>query len=52
VVDVVLPLYLAATAVATDAYDRLRFPDRERRRRLRWHLDVAERIAFPRHLPD
>jgi hypothetical protein len=47
IVDVVLPVYLAATAISSGAYDGLlNVRDRERRR-FRWEVEVGERIAFP-----
>ena len=48
VVDVLLPLYLAATAVSSGAYDRL-LHRRGRNERLRygWQFELEERIAFP-----
>ena len=48
VVDVLLPLYLAATAISSGAYDRLLHKRRgNKRRRYGWRLDLEERIAFP-----
>ena len=48
VVDVLMPLYLAATAVSSGAYDRLVHPPGgSKNRRYSWNLDIEERIAFP-----
>ncbi len=47
VVDVVLPLYLAATAISSGAYDRLLRVRNRKRRRYRWELEIGERITFP-----
>ena len=48
VVDVLLPLYLAATAISSGAYDRLlHLRGGSKRRRYRWLFDIEERIAFP-----
>jgi hypothetical protein len=47
VVDVLLPLYLAATAVSNGAYDRLLQRRSNRQRRHHWLFDIEERIAFP-----
>jgi hypothetical protein len=48
VVDVMLPLYLAASAIASGAYERLLgLPPGWRRRRYNWELEVEEHIAFP-----
>jgi hypothetical protein len=48
VVDVLLPLYLAATAISSDAYDRLlHLRGGSKRRRYCWLFDIEERIAFP-----
>lgn len=47
VVDVVLPLYLAATAISSGAYDRLLRVRGRKRCRYRWELEIGERITFP-----
>jgi hypothetical protein len=48
VVDVLLPLYLAATAISSGAYDRLvRERAGNKRRRYSWKFSAEERIAFP-----
>jgi hypothetical protein len=48
VVDVLLPLHLAAVAVSSGVYDRLlHLRGRDVRRRHDWHLDIEERIVFP-----
>jgi hypothetical protein len=48
VVDVLLPLYLAATAISSGAYDRLlHLRGGSKRRRYSWGFDIQERIAFP-----
>ena len=48
VVDVLLPLYLAATAISSGAYDRLlHLRGGSKRRRYHWLFDIEERIAFP-----
>ena len=48
VVDVFLPLYLAATAISSGAYDRLlHLRGGNKRRRYGWRLELEERIAFP-----
>jgi hypothetical protein len=48
VVDVLLPLYLAATAIANGAYDRLlHLRGGRERRRYCWNFEIEERIAFP-----
>ncbi len=48
VVDVLLPLYLAAIAISSGAYDRLlRLRGGNKRRRYSWRLEIEERIAFP-----
>lgn len=48
VVDVLLPLYLTATAISSGAYDRLlHLRGGSKRRRNRWQFDIEERIAFP-----
>jgi hypothetical protein len=47
VVDVVLPFYIATTAIACGAYDRLLGRQDRPNRRYRWDLYVGERIAFP-----
>lgn len=48
VVNVLLPLYLAATAISSGAYDRfLHLRGGSKRRRYRWLFDIEERIAFP-----
>jgi hypothetical protein len=48
VVDVLLPLYLAATAISSGAYDRLlQLRGGNKRRRYGWRLEIEERIAFP-----
>ena len=50
VVDVMLPLYLAASAIASGAYERLfGLPPGWRRRRYNW--EVEEHIAFPTPWP-
>jgi hypothetical protein len=48
VVDVMLPLYLAATAISSGAYDRLlHLRGGSKRRHYSWGLEIEERIAFP-----
>ena len=48
VVDVLLPLYLAASAISSGAYDRLlHLRGRIKRRRYCWQFEIEERIAFP-----
>ena len=48
VVDVLLPLYLAATAISSGAYDRLlQRRGKNKHRRYGWRLEIEERIAFP-----
>jgi hypothetical protein len=44
-VDVMLPLYLAATAISSGAYDRLLRVRDGKRRRYRWELEIGERIT-------
>jgi hypothetical protein len=48
VVDVLLPLYLAAIAISSGAYDRLlHLRGGNKRRRYCWRFAIEERIAFP-----
>jgi hypothetical protein len=48
VVDVLLPLYLAATSIASGAYDRLlHLRGGIKRCRFCWRFEIEERIAFP-----
>jgi hypothetical protein len=48
VVDVLVPLYLAATGISSGAYDRLlHLRGGNKRRRHNWRLEIEERIAFP-----
>ena len=48
VVDLLLPLYLAATAISSGAYDRLlQLRGGTKRCRNNWRLEIEERIAFP-----
>lgn len=47
VVNVVVPFYIATTAIASGAYDRLLGPPDRPHRRYRWDLYVGERVAFP-----
>jgi hypothetical protein len=46
-VEVMLPLYLAASAVTSGAYERLLGLPGWGRRRYCWALEIEERIAFP-----